>query len=305
MDVDKILANFIARRKDIFSADVPAKDNPPTQAPLPTKEEKAADKVSAAVGTSTQPNLRGIETENKASATAIANVTVKAQPRKIILPPNCYDENGMIESYAGQFSYGQIFKFTHCPLEIHNDGRRIVSCRKCSLPRELKTGKITKKMKALACADCRGNLNYIQACNNATEKIRHYLHLKGLVNFADFMMLGYDAEKKILIFPLNHHQYVTLGFDGREFTQPKAECLKVLMHFNRPLHKDSEGRFVPKWTGKCYCDELPYLDNRFFGTRGEVVIAGNPAFRDDGKRQVEEGKLLLPFPLDNGDDPRK
>ena len=281
MDIKKIFAKIKKERAELFKADISNTSNLPT------------------------PELRESESAKETSEDN-ADKCNEEKPRrkKIEVPPNCYID-GKIKANFGTFTYAQIFKYTSRPLKIYNDGNRRMHCtlrepfKKCPTYHEYQTGQITKAMKDLACRDCwkSGGLTYFRWCNTVACDKRHNLHVKGLSKFIDWLMLGYDAERQALIFPLNRCQYVTLGFNGREFTQPPEERKKVLMHFNLEMEINGKDGFKPIQTNGCGIPKMPYLDNRFYGDNGEVVIAGFLGQEDKGKNLVTSGKVILPFPL--------
>lgn len=228
-----------------------------------------------------------------------------AEKQKIEYPPNCYIE-GKISAYAGTLSYEKIYRYTSCELAIHSDGARFMSCEKCNVPKEYNQEIIGKNMKELACGECRrnGGLSYIDWCNtnllrskaDVHEGRRGLLYHLGLQEFVNkSLSLGFDTEKELLIFPLNHNQYVTLGFNGRNFTQSKEECKKVLAHYNFELVPIGQGKLKPLTHKESESPAMPYLDNRFYGTNGEIVIAGAAAYPDNGFKACQKGELILPY----------
>lgn len=224
----------------------------------------------------------------------------KVQNLQITIPPNCYVD-GKINAYFGSFTYEQIYKYTSQPLKIKNNGGRRVPCTKCDILRKYNAREINSSYKKMLCAECVST--YITYCNVNSLDIRGYLIKKGLERFIDDIQLGYDFEKQALIFPLNNNQYVELGFNGKEYTQSRAESLKVLMHYNRRLVLEN-GEFKAPYN-YCYVESplMPYLDNRFYGVDGEMVIGGRAGSIDDngrldnGRYLIESGKMILPFPI--------
>lgn len=232
-----------------------------------------------------------MEDDLAADSAAEENVetdTIKAT-LEIKPPPNCY-ENGKIKAYIGELEYSTIYKYTSQPLKIYKDGRRQMPCQSCDVTKKYQIGEYNRSYRHYICGDCKnrtgGYETYLQRCNTAALNLSaHALNEKGLNRLVDNIGLGYDAEKKCLIFPLNGYQYVTLGYDGKEFTQSRAEVLKVLMHYNRTIEADGGGGFKAAWT-PCKL-QMPYLDNRFYGTGGEEVIATGLSLPDE---------TTLPFP---------
>ena len=225
----------------------------------------------------------------------------KEKKRVIAAPPNCYVD-GKIKANFGVFTYEQIYWYTKCPLDIKSGGSDRVPCSKCEIHQRYSAREIDYKYKKLVCANCHST--YIKFCNSAALDIRGGLVKKGLECLLNAINLGYDAEKQALIFPLNDYQYIELGFNGREYTQPRAEYMKVLMHYNLALVQDGKGGFeVPYNFGWSEYQYMPYLDNRFFGLNGEEVIAGRACSIDEkgnldnGKNYCEKGKMILPFPI--------
>ena len=200
---------------------------------------------------------------------------ISESPAEIKEPPNCY-EDGKIKAYSGEYEYKTIYKYTSQRLKIYKDGGRKMPCKDCDVTKKYQSGEYDKSYQNYICADCKnrteGYETYLQRCNIDALKLSAYvMNEKGLCQLVDNIGIGYDAAKQSLIFPLNGYQYVTLGFDGKEFTQSRAESLKVLMHYNRTIEPDGRGGFKASWTS-CKL-QMPYLDNRFYGTECEKVIA--------------------------------
>ena len=224
-----------------------------------------------------------------------------ASPRRIETPPNCYVD-GKITSNYGVFTYAEIYHYTGQPLKIKSGGGDRVSCSKCEIQQKYSAREIDARHKRLVCGSC--NPTYINFCNLAALDIRKSLVKKGLEYLLNVINLGYDAEKKALIFPLNDEQYIELGFNGREYTQSRAERMKVLMHYNLALVEEEKGGFkVPYNFSWSEYQRMPYLDNRFYSVDGEIVIAGRACSLDkdgnldNGKYYCELGKMILPFPI--------
>lgn len=307
MYINKILKKVVANHAELFDADVAKVDTSThnlrgaeskyqTTGILPTsKVEPATDKVQC------HEYKKSADAQlDEMQGTNAENCNEYKKPRRLELPPNLYDEEGFIESFFGRLSYRHIFKHTSKKLVIHNDGGRQVPCTKCSIKHEYRLGMIGKNMMKAACSDCRRNpLTYLGWANEKACKFRHELYQKGLLEFVEHdLSLGFDDEKKLLIFPLNKNQYVTLPFDGRDYLLSKAESLPVLLHYNRLLKQDkADGIFKPLFHNANVDANVPYLDNRFFGVNGEIVIAECAAFSDGGRKWQAQGKLILPFPI--------
>ena len=296
-DIPLSSEGFITRQ-NIGNADTQPPKVPPTlpYARLDTKSESSVADARTNDGNRNKKSWSSVGVVVKPSPTQAVK-----QPRKLELPPNCYDDEGKIQAYFGTFTYSQIYNYTHCRVMIKDDGNKLVPCKKCWTNYEYCRGKITKTMKALACSDCRKNgyLDYLTWCSCGAMIIRGGLYEKALLRFADYgLMLGYDIFKKALIFPLNKFQYVELPFDGKNFLQSQQDAMKILMHYNRPIEKGTDGKFKPKWLSGAHIPNfMPYLDNRFFGVAGEIVIAECAAFSDGGRKWQARGKLILPFPI--------
>ena len=253
--------------------------------------------------------LQRVKAKDTAQKKALSSVDesakkdTKEKRRVIDAPPNCYVD-GKITANYGVFTYAEIYRYTHCPLDIKSGGNARVPCSKCEIQQRFSARKIDRSKKNMICAGCK--TTYINFCNSTALDIRESLVKKGLEYLLSAIHLGYDAEKKALIFPLNDYQYIELGFNGREYTQSRAERMKVLMHYNLALVQEGNGGFkVPYNFSWNEYQRMPYLDNRFYGLNGEIVIAGRACSLDkdgnfdNGKYYYELGKMILPFPIED------
>lgn len=288
IDAIKKLDAEIAAQKNIpKSAGVDESTNTTSQTVLVTNTDKVHE----------DKKIDASNVDNKA-ADEKANREKKSQSRKIDIPPNCYVD-GKITAHFGVFTYREIFHYTSQPLEIKSGLRRRIPCSKCYVKQQLDRGEIKGDYKRLVCANCGLSSTYFGWCRTNAIDIRGSLLKNGLINFVyNHIGLGYDTEKEMLIFPLNHNQYLELGYSAGKYTQSREQSLKILMHYNRCLAKEENGKFKPtynyNYSGMQLC---PYLDNRFYSTNGQVVIAGCAVYEDDGKAEIASGRLILPFPI--------
>ena len=70
-------------------------------------------------------------------------------------------------------------------------------------------------------------------------------------------------------------------------------------------HVDDEDKLTRQIDASGEYQRMPYLDNRFYGVDGEIVIAGRAGSvdrdgkLDNGKYYCELGKMILPFPIED------
>ena len=191
---------------------------------------------------------------------------------KRICPPNCYDATGFIATAYGKRHYTEIRRLTQTPVEIKT--APIGDCTKCIYAKARGTQHDT-------CAKCQELNTYFEWCRTFEYDTRtNWFNCNnGLSGYRDVLKIGFDNVTSEIIIPLTGRQYVSIEIKDWFSVKDYAKANAILSHFNR-LPRNMELS-----ADNC---SMPYLDNRFVGTDGEIIFAGCIG-------QVYH-KINLPFP---------
>lgn len=196
-------------------------------------------------------------------------------------PPNCYDTEGLTKCYFGIVHYSQVYYCTRLPVEIRQVEK---NCKKCAYaPKGNLTLETARNYKS-SCDNCEELNGYYLWCYHRVFNVLATTALlsAGISLYIDILKIGYDEETKEIIIPLTREKFVAVklnnggsnsNFDYDNISQAK----RIFSHFNlQPnqagkhlLVRNDEG--AVEYHGCNYAK--PYLDNRFYGLNGEVVIA--------------------------------
>lgn len=196
-------------------------------------------------------------------------------------PPNCYDTEGLTKCYFGIVHYSQVYYCTRLPVEIRQVEK---NCKKCAYaPKGNLTLETARNYKS-SCDNCEELNGYYLWCYHRVFNVLATTALlsAGISLYIDILKIGYDEETKEIIIPLTREKFVAVklnnggsnsNFDYDNISQAK----RIFSHFNLQPNQASKHSLVRNDEGAVEyhgCNYAkPYLDNRFYGLNGEVVIA--------------------------------
>ena len=183
-------------------------------------------------------------------------------------PTNCYDADGYINCAFGTIHYSRIYYCTRLPVEIRQVER---DCQKCAYAYKGEYTLTDSRNYKSNCDNCEKLNGYYEWAHNNVYNVLATMALTsaGLYPYINVLKIGFDEETKELIIPLTRERYVAVklnyGGSNSNFGYENAsQAKRILSHFN----------LQPNQTAKSVCNyAMPYVDNRFYGINGEIIVA--------------------------------